>query len=122
MLLLALLFGLSTDYEVFLLGRVQEEYRITKDNEHSISIGLQQTGPLITGAAILMIAVFTGFAFSGILPIQALGVGLAVGVLIDATIVRMILVPATMKLLGKWNWWFPTFKKATKDKNLIEKA
>ncbi|QDQ02377.1 MMPL family transporter [Lysinibacillus fusiformis] len=128
MLLLALLFGLSTDYEVFLLGRIQEEYRLTNNNEHSISIGLQQTGPLITGAAILMIAVFTGFAFSGILPIQALGVGLAVGVLIDATIVRMILVPATMKLLGKWNWWFPKFKwfpmfkKTSENKNFIEKT
>ncbi|MFK4431332.1 MULTISPECIES: MMPL family transporter [Bacillus] len=119
-LLLALLFGLSTDYEVFLMSRVQEEYRKTNNNEQSIAIGLQETGPLISGAALLMIAVFTGFAFSGMLPIQVLGIGLAVGIFLDATIVRLVLVPVSMVLLGKWNWWLPSFsnKVSKKEKDL----
>lgn len=119
-LLLALLFGLSTDYEVFLMSRVQEEYRKTNNNEQSIAIGLQETGPLISGAALLMIAVFTGFAFSGMLPIQVLGIGLAVGIFLDATIVRLVLVPVSMVLLGKWNWWLPSFsnKVSKKEKTL----
>lgn len=106
-LMLALLFGLSTDYEVFLISRVKEHYDETGNNEESVVVGIQTTGPLITGAAILMIAVFTGFAFSSMLPIQTLGFGMAVAILLDATVVRLIIVPAAMKLLGKWNWWFP---------------
>lgn len=107
LLMLALLFGLSTDYEVFLVGRVQEHYEETGNNEESIAVGLQTTGPLITGAAVLMIAVFTGFAFSSMLPIQMLGFGMAVAILLDATIVRLLIVPSAMKLLGQWNWWMP---------------
>lgn len=106
-LMLALLFGLSTDYEVFLISRVKEHYDETGNNEESVVVGIQTTGPLITGAAILMIAVFTGFAFSSMLPIQTLGFGMAVAILLDATVVRLIIVPAAMKLLGRWNWWFP---------------
>lgn len=121
-LLLALLFGLSTDYEVFLMSRVQEEYRKTNNNEQSIAIGLQETGPLISGAALLMIAVFTGFAFSGMLPIQVLGIGLAVGIFLDATIVRLVLVPVSMVLLGKWNWWLPSFSnKVSKKEKALNK-
>lgn len=75
------------------------------------AIGLNSTGPVISGAALLMIAVFGGFALSGMLPIQTLGFGMAVAIFIDATIVRFIIVPASMKLLGDWNWWFP-FRKA----------
>jgi putative drug exporter of the RND superfamily len=107
LLMLALLFGLSTDYEVFLVSRMKEHYEETGNNEESIKVGIQSTGPLITGAAVLMIAVFTGFAFSSMLPIQTLGFGLAVAILLDSTIVRMIIVPAAMKLLGHLNWWYP---------------
>jgi RND superfamily putative drug exporter len=106
-LLLALLFGLSTDYEVFLVSRVKEEHDRTGDNDGSIAEGIEKTGPLITGAAVLMFAVFTGFAFSGALPIQMLGFGMAVAIALDATVIRMLLVPISMKLLGKWNWWMP---------------
>jgi RND superfamily putative drug exporter len=106
-LMLALLFGLSTDYEVFLISRVKEHYDETGDNEESVVVGIRTTGPLISGAAFLMIAVFTGFAFSSMLPIQTLGFGMAVAILLDATVVRLIIVPAAMKLLGRWNWWFP---------------
>lgn len=107
LLMLALLFGLSTDYEVFLVSRIKEHYEESGDNEESVEVGLEATGPLITGAAFLMIAVFTGFAFSTMLPIQTLGFGMAVAILLDASLVRMIIVPAAMKLLGGWNWWLP---------------
>lgn len=107
MLLLALLFGLSTDYEVFLVSRIKEEYDRTGNNEESIAEGMEKTGPLITGAAVLMVAVFTGFAFSGVPPIQMLGFGMAIAIALDATIIRMLLVPVAMKLLGRANWWFP---------------
>ncbi|MBO9596524.1 MAG: MMPL family transporter [Cohnella sp.] len=107
MLLLALLFGLSTDYEVFLVSRIKEEYDRSGKHEDSIAEGMEKTGPLITGAAVLMVAVFTGFAFSGVPPIQMLGFGMAVAIALDSTIIRMLLVPVAMKLLGKYNWWFP---------------
>ncbi|MFC4401764.1 MMPL family transporter [Gracilibacillus xinjiangensis] len=106
-LLLGLLFSLSTDYEVFLLTRIKEEYESGKSNEESVSFGLEHTAPLISGAALIMIVVFGSFAFAGVLPMQQLGFGMAVAIAIDATVVRLILVPATMKLLGDWNWWFP---------------
>lgn len=112
MLLLALLFGLSTDYEVFLVSRIKEEYDHSGKHEDSIAEGMEKTGPLITGAAVLMIAVFTGFAFSGVPPIQMLGFGMAVAIALDSTIIRMLLVPVAMKLLGKYNWWFPGRKTA----------
>ncbi|MCD9020424.1 MMPL family transporter [Cohnella silvisoli] len=106
-LLLALLFGLSTDYEVFLVSRIKEEYDRTGNHEDSIAEGMEKTGPLITGAAVLMVAVFSGFAFSGVLPIQMLGFGMAIAIALDSTIIRMLLVPVAMKLLGRFNWWFP---------------
>ncbi|WEK54784.1 MAG: MMPL family transporter [Candidatus Cohnella colombiensis] len=106
-LLLALLFGLSTDYEVFLVSRIKEEYDQNGDNEEAILEGMEKTGPLITGAAVLMVAVFTGFSFSGVPPIQMLGFGMAIAILIDSTVIRMLLVPVAMKLMGKYNWWFP---------------
>lgn len=111
LLLLALLFSLSTDYEVFLLSRVKEEYEASKDNDKSVIEGVKSTAPLITGAAILMVAVFGGFAFSYMLPIQTIGFGMAVAIALDASLIRFVLVPATMKLLGHWNWWFPIRKK-----------
>jgi RND superfamily putative drug exporter len=106
-LMLAILFGLSTDYEVFLLNRVREAYLRTGDNTAAVAEGVEATGPLISGAAVLMVTVFGAFAFTGIVPIAQLGFGMAVGVLIDATVVRLILVPTSMRLLGDWNWWLP---------------
>lgn len=106
-LLLTLLFSLSTDYEVFLLGRVREEFLETGDNTRSVAVGMSSTAPLISGAALLMVVVFGSFALAGILPIKQLGFGMAVAIAIDATIVRLILVPATMRLMGVWNWWLP---------------
>ncbi|MEV6315610.1 MMPL family transporter [Streptomyces sp. NPDC051776] len=106
-LLLAILVSLSTDYEVFLLNRVREGYLAGEDNTASVARGVSRTAPLITGAALLMLAVFGAFTFTGIMPIQQLGFGLAVGILLDATVVRLIVVPASMKLMGRWNWWMP---------------
>jgi RND superfamily putative drug exporter len=106
-LLLVILFSLSTDYEVFLLSRVREEYRAGRGNTVSVAAGMARTAPLISGAALLMIAVFAAFAFTGILPIQQLGFGLAVAIALDATVIRLVVVPAAMKLMGRWNWWLP---------------
>jgi len=105
--LFCVLFGVSTDYEVFLLTRVQEEYRATGDNEESIARGLQVTGRIITSAAAVMIIIFVAFSFARLVIIKEVGLGLAAAVLIDATLVRALLVPATMRLLGRWNWWLP---------------
>jgi RND superfamily putative drug exporter len=106
-LMFAMVFGLSMDYEVFLLSRIREEWDRTGDNTLAVSRGLQQTGRIITSAALLFVVVAGSFATSGISFIQMIGVGLAVAVIIDATIVRAFLVPATMRLLGRWNWWAP---------------
>jgi RND superfamily putative drug exporter len=95
------------DYEVFLLGRVREEWRRSGDPHRSVVTGLASTGRLITAAAAIMVAVFVGFATEGDLVLKQIGAGLAVAILVDATIVRMVLVPATMALLGRWNWWLP---------------
>jgi RND superfamily putative drug exporter len=105
--LFALLFGLSMDYHVFLLSRVRERYQQTYDNPESVSFGLRSTGRLITGAAIIMVAVFGGFALGDLVMMQQMGFGLAVAILLDATLVRCVLVPATMKLLGHRNWYLP---------------
>jgi RND superfamily putative drug exporter len=101
------LFGLSMDYEVLLLSRIREEYERTGDNEHSVGTGLARTGRLITGAAAIMAGVFFGFGLADTVVIKAMGIGMGLAVVIDATIVRVLLVPATMKLLGRWNWWVP---------------
>jgi RND superfamily putative drug exporter len=101
-------FGLSMDYEVFLLSRIKEVYDDSGDNDLAVATGLQRSGRIITAAAFLIIVVFTGFAAGEVLSIKQLGVGLAIAVLVDATIVRTLLVPAVMKLLGEWNWWAPS--------------
>jgi RND superfamily putative drug exporter len=103
----SILFGLSMDYEVFLLARIREEYLRTGDNTEAVNWGLEHTGGIITSAAAIMVVVFGAFAFTTLLPIKELGFGLATAVLLDATLVRVVLVPATMRLLGKWNWWLP---------------
>jgi RND superfamily putative drug exporter len=106
-LLFSIVFGLSTDYEVFLLTRVREYYIQGKSNEESVALGLDRTAGIITAAGLIMIAVFGSFALTGVLVIKEIGFGLAVAVLIDTTIVRLVLVPASMKLMGDKNWWMP---------------
>src|SRR6266536_1273488 len=105
--LFSILFGLSMDYHVFLLTRIREEYDKTHDNSEAVAYGLRTTAGIITGAALIMVAVFTGFASGRLGPLQQMGFGLAVAVLMDATIVRTLLVPATMRLLGSRNWYLP---------------
>jgi putative drug exporter of the RND superfamily len=105
-----LVFGLSMDYEVFLISRIQEFYLMTGDNTEATISGLTSTSKIITPAAAIMIVVTGAFAFTGVMPIKQLGVGIAIAIFIDATIVRMVLVPSLMKLLGDWNWWFFGFK------------
>jgi trehalose monomycolate/heme transporter len=106
-LMLALIFGLSTDYEVFLLSRIRERYDQTGDNADAVATGLQRTGGIITSAALLLVIVVGAFSASGITFIKLLGVGMIVALIIDASIVRVLLVPATMRLLGRANWWAP---------------
>lgn len=105
--LFCILFGLSMDYEVFLLARIREEYIRTGDNTEAVGWGLEHTARIITSAAAVMVTVFGAFAFARLIPIKAMGFGLAVAVFLDATLIRVVLVPATMRLMGKWNWWIP---------------
>ena len=105
--LFSILFGLSMDYQVFLLSRIREEYDRTGDNSEAVAFGLRTTGGIITGAAVIMVAVFAGFASGRLTSLQQMGFGLAVAVLLDATIVRSIMVPSAMRLLGDRNWYLP---------------
>ena len=109
MFMFAILFGLSMDYEVFLLSRVREEYLVTGDNDASVIHGIGSTARVITSAALIMISVFLGFVLGDDPVIKMFGLGLAVAIFVDATIVRVILVPATMKLMGDANWWIPAW-------------
>jgi RND superfamily putative drug exporter len=106
-IMFCIVFGLSMDYEVLLLSRIQEEYLRTGDNTHSVAEGLERSGRLITGAAAIMVGVFGAFGLAEILLIKAIGLGMALAVAIDATLVRALVVPATMRLLGDLNWWAP---------------
>ena len=103
----AILFGLSMDYEVLLLSRIRERYLAHGDNTRAVAEGIGLTGGIITGAALIMVAVFAAFALSSITFIKALGFTMALAVLIDATLVRGILVPAFMRVMGSINWWAP---------------
>ena len=107
LIMFCFVFGLSMDYEVLLLSRVREEYERSGDTAHAVADALESTGRLITGAAAIMAAVFFGFATARSVIIQAVGIGIGLAVVIDATIVRALLVPATMRLMGRWNWWAP---------------
>ena len=109
LLTFAVLFGLSMDYEVFLLGRIKEEWDKTGNNQTAVERGLQRTGAVITAAAAIMVTVFAAFTFARLTEVKTLGFSLAAAVLIDATLIRIILVPAAMQLLGRWNWWFPAW-------------
>jgi RND superfamily putative drug exporter len=95
------------DYEVFLLSRVREEWDRTGDNTASVAAGLQRSGQIITSAALIVVVVTASFVSADVILIKALGLGIALAVALDATIVRALLVPATMRLLGHWNWWLP---------------
>jgi RND superfamily putative drug exporter len=108
MMMFTILFGLSMDYEIFLLSRIREDYLRTRDNAESVANGVANTGRVITAAAAVMIAVFMSFVTGfDLRQIKEIGLGLAVAILVDATLIRMVLVPATMELLGDANWWFP---------------
>jgi RND superfamily putative drug exporter len=109
LMMFAILFGLSMDYEVFLLSRVREEYVATGDSHKSVVTGLSSTARVITSAALIMMSVFAAFVLGDDPTGKLFGIGLAVAVFLDATLVRMVLVPATMSLLGRANWWLPTW-------------
>jgi trehalose monomycolate/heme transporter len=106
-LMFAIMFGLSMDYEVFLLSRIRERYDLAGDTTEAVASGLQRTGGLITSLALLLVIVVGAFSASGITFIKLLGVGMIVALIVDATIVRVLLVPAVMRLLGRANWWAP---------------
>jgi RND superfamily putative drug exporter len=106
-LLLAIVFGLSMDYEVFLLSRIKERYNETGDNRAAVAGGLSDSAKTISSAAVIMVAVFAVFALTGLPQVKEIGVGLAAAIFLDATIVRLILVPSTMELMGSVNWWLP---------------
>jgi RND superfamily putative drug exporter len=106
-LLLAIVFGLSMDYEVFMLSRIKERYQATGDNRKAVAQGLAASAGTISSAALIMVAVFAIFAFTGVPQIKEIGVGLAVAIFLDATVIRLVLVPTTLELLGERNWWLP---------------
>jgi RND superfamily putative drug exporter len=106
-ILFCVLFGLSMDYEVFLLTRMRETWQATGDNPTAVATGLERSGRIVTSAALIVIVVAGSFAFADIVLIKALGIGMAIAVALDATVIRALLVPATMRLLGRWNWWMP---------------
>ena len=105
--LLAIVFGLSMDYEVFLLSRIRERYDATGDTRTAVAQGLRASAATISSAALIMVAVFGVFASTGTPSIKEIGLGLSVAIALDATLVRLILVPATMEIMGRWNWWLP---------------
>jgi len=106
-LLFCIAFGLSMDYEVFLLSRIKEEYDLDRDNEHAVAVGLEKTGRIVTAAALLLTIVFIGIATSEVAVLKTFGIGLTLAVLVDAFLIRATLVPAFMRLAGRLNWWSP---------------
>ncbi|WP_409301091.1 MMPL family transporter [Peribacillus sp. SCS-155] len=113
-LVFTLVFGLSMDYEVFLISRIQEIYLESSDNDYATVEGLASTSKIITSAALIMIVITGAFAFTGVMPVKQIGIGIAIAIFIDATIIRLLLVPSLMKLLGDWNWWMPFSKNKIK--------
>jgi RND superfamily putative drug exporter len=107
-IMFCVLFGLSMDYEVFLLSRIREEWERTGNNTQAVAVGLQRSGRIITSAALLVVVVAGSFVTADVVLIKALGFGIALAVFLDATVVRALLVPSTMRLLGDWNWWLPS--------------
>ena len=121
-ILFCVLFGLSMDYEVFLLSRVREEWTRTNNNRLAVVCGLEKTGSVITNAALLFLVVTISFIFTSQLDTKEMGVGMTVAILVDATVIRSLLVPATMRLLGRWNWWFPGLKTPPKQQKAAPEA
>jgi RND superfamily putative drug exporter len=113
-LLFCSVFGLSMDYEVLMLSRMREEYMRTGDNTWAVAEGLERTGRLVTSAAAIMVTVFGAFGLGRVIMVQSLGVALAIAVALDATLVRVLIVPATMRLFGDFNWWAPAFLGGTR--------
>jgi RND superfamily putative drug exporter len=107
--LFSVLFGLSMDYQVFLLSRIRERYDERRDTTDAITFGVGSTARIITGAALIIVAVFAGFARGDLVMFQQMGFGVAVALLIDATVIRSVLLPSVMKLLGEWNWYLPAW-------------
>ena len=120
--LFAMLFGLSMDYEVFLVSRMREEWDEHGDNERAVAAGLGKTGGLVTAAGLIMVAAFSGFVAGSIVGLQQFGFGLAAAILIDVTIVRALLVPSAMKLFGRWNWWLPERRGAHRPRGALAPA
>jgi RND superfamily putative drug exporter len=112
----AVIFGLSMDYEVFLLSRIQEEWRRTRDNRTSVIQGLARTGRTITSAALILLVVVGAFATGDLVYVKQVGIGIAAAIALDVTLVRSLLVPATMQLLGDWNWWAPRWMRRKEDR------
>jgi RND superfamily putative drug exporter len=110
-LIAVVVFGLSMDYELFLLSRIREEHLAGKDNVEAVAVGLQRSARIITAAAVLLAVVFAAFITSGVTSIKSMGFGVALAVILDATIVRALLVPALMRLFGERNWWAPKWMK-----------
>ena len=110
-ILFCIVFGLSMDYEVFLLTRIREQWLVHGDNERAVAEGLVRSARIITSAALVMVAVFFAFVVAGAPSLKELGAGLGVAILLDATIVRLLIVPAAMRLLGDYNWWMPSWAK-----------
>lgn len=113
----SIVFGLSMDYEVFLISRIQEEYKMNGNNDEATVVGLTSTSKIITSAALIMIVLTGAFAFTGVVPVKQIGIGIALAIFIDATIIRLLLVPSLMKLLGDWNWWIPFMKNKKKQRS-----
>jgi len=121
-IMFCIVFGLSMDYEVLMLSRIHEEWERTGDNTLAVANGLQRTGRLITGAAAIMVVVFGAFGLSSVIILKQIGLGLALAILIDATIVRALVVPATMRLMGKWNWWSPAWLGGSKNTEDVKES
>ena len=122
-IMFCIVFGLSMDYEVLMLSRIHEEWENTGDNTLAVANGLQKTGMLITGAAAIMVVVFGAFGMASVVIIKQIGLGLALAIFIDATIVRALIVPSTMRLMGAANWWAPKWLKSSSDNHKdIEEA
>src|SRR5204862_5590538 len=109
LMIFAFLFGLSMDYEVFMLTRMREAYDETGDTRHAVALGLARTGKLVTSAALILMFAFLVLSSSPGVDIKQFGIGLAAGIIFDATVIRALLLPALMRLLGRWNWWLPAF-------------
>ena len=121
-IMFCIVFGLSMDYEVLMLSRIHEEWEVTGDNTQAVANGLQKTGRLITGAAAIMVVVFLAFGLSSVVILKQIGLGLALAILLDATIVRALVVPSTMRLMGKWNWWSPKWLGGSNDIENVEES